>query len=494
MQAIKIHEKDTVAVALEDLQKGQTIMVEENKILIKQQISKGHKFALTDQTAGQKVIKYGNSIGRASCNIQTGEWVHSHNLKTDLGVQDTYCYEPSFLENKIKCRKTTFQGYLRKDGQAGIRNEIWIIPTVGCVNGIGRELARSAENMAKGKVDGIYCFEHPYGCSQLGYDLEQTKKILIGFCQNPNAGGILVLGLGCETLNLKKLKKDLDKIDNKIICTLNCQETEDEREEGLKLLESMINRLQNSKREELPLSMLKIGVKCGGSDGFSGITANPLVGSVSEILISQGASVLMTEVPEMFGAEKELMSRCKNTFIFKKLEIMIREFKDYYIQHQLPIYENPSPGNKEGGITTLEEKSLGCIQKGGMNIVEDIWEYGQQVTKSGLNLISGPGNDLVSVTALVAAGAQMILFTTGRGTPLGSGVPTIKVATNNDLFEKKKNWMDFNAGQLLNGIKQDMLKENLMELLVQVASGKRKTQNEKNQSREFAIFKRGVTL
>lgn len=495
MQAIIIHEKDNVAVALDNLKPGQTMKAGSRSVYIKEYIPKGHKVALSQIPKGREIIKYGCPIGEAAEGIEAGQWVHSHNLKTGLSRISSYDYQPETrVLPLVQEEEEHFWGYLRGDGQVGIRNEIWIIPTVGCVNGIGRKLAQAADREAKGRIDGIHCFEHPYGCSQLGEDQENTKSILLGLCKNPNAGGILVLGLGCENLNLNIIKQDLESIQGKPICTLNCQDIDDEQAVGMELLRSMTRTVQKSKRTLQPVSKLRLGVKCGGSDGYSGITANPLVGKISEAFCSKGASVFMTEVPEMFGAEKILFRQCKNRDVVTKLVNLINEFKQYYLQHGQPIYENPSPGNKKGGITTLEEKSLGCVQKCGRAIITGIWPYGSQAMGQGLHLIGGPGNDLVSATALAAAGAQLILFTTGRGTPVGAPVPTIKVATNTDLFQRKNKWMDFNAGAMMETGNAELLKEQLTTLIFEVAEGKKKTRNEENEIRELAVFKQGVIL
>ncbi len=457
-----IHPLDTVEVNLQD----------------------GHKYALRDIAKGENIIKYGNPIGHATCDIKKGEHVHTHNVKTNLKAQIEYVYEPEFTEIPPAADTLTFKGYIRKNGDVGIRNEIWIINTVGCVNKIAGKLAA---------LTGAYAFEHPFGCSQLGDDQTTTQLILKGLVNHPNAGGVLVLGLGCENNNIAEFKKVLGEYDEQRVRFLNVQDCTDELAEGVEIIEDLRRYADTFKRTEVPLSRLRVGLKCGGSDGFSGITANPLVGAVSDHLISYGASCILTEVPEMFGAEHLLMKRCPTKELFNKTVCLINDFKDYFTRHGQVIYENPSPGNKAGGITTLEEKSLGCVQKGGRGKVVGVLDYGDTVTKSGLSLLNGPGNDMVAITNLAAAGAHVILFTTGRGTPLGGPVPTVKIATNHSLAECKKAWIDFDASPLLEGVSMDDLSRTFVKRLCDWASGEQ-TRNEQNGYREISIFKDGITL
>lgn len=444
-------------------------------------LSDGHKYALTDIKAGENVIKYGNPIGHATVDIKKGEHVHSHNVKTNLSGNISYTYEPKFYDIPTEKTDRTFLGYVRKDGSVGIRNEVWIVNTVGCVN-------KCAEKIAK--ETGARYFPHPFGCSQLGDDQSITQKILKGMVNHPNAAGVLVLGLGCENNNIDLFKTVLGSYDEERVKFLNTQDVSDDVAEGVKIVKELQKYAQTFKREPVPVSKLKLGLKCGGSDGLSGITANPLVGRLSDKLISMGGSCVLTEVPEMFGAEHLLMQRCENQEIFDKTVKLINDFKDYYTRHNQVIYENPSPGNKKGGITTLEEKSLGCIQKGGLSKVVDVLDYGDVLTKNGLSLLNGPGNDIVAITNLMAAGVHVILFTTGRGTPVGSAVPTVKIATNNNLAVKKSNWIDFDASPTLDG---KPLTDELFDYVIEVANGK-ETKNEINDYREISIFKDGVTL
>ncbi len=444
----------------------------------------GHKYAKHDIKKGENIIKYGNPIGYATEDIKAGEHVHSHNMKTNLSDKFEYEYCPEFTPIKRdKCDKT-FMGYVREDGSVGIRNEIWIINTVGCVNKVAKRVADAT---------GAKTFEHPFGCSQLGGDHKTTQLILKGLVNHPNAGGVLVLGLGCENNNIDEFKKVLGEYNPDRVKFLNCQQAEDEVEEAIKLVNELKDYASRFKREAVNISELKIGLKCGGSDGYSGITANPLVGSLSDKLISCGATCVLTEVPEMFGAEHLLMKRCPTKELFDKTVSLINNFKDYFTRHNQVIYENPSPGNKAGGITTLEEKSLGCVQKGGKGEVVDVLDYGDAVTKNGLSLLNGPGNDIVAITNLTAAGVHMVLFTTGRGTPVGAPVPTVKVATNRSLAEKKANWIDFDASYLLEGVSMESLTDKFLDYIISVASGEQ-TKNEINGYSEISIFKDGIVL
>lgn len=444
----------------------------------------GHKYALRDIKEGENIIKYGFPIGHATENIAKGSHVHSHNVKTNLSGNLEYTYKPNKRDLPQVSTEKTFMGYLRADGNVGIRNDIWIINTVGCVNKISEELAR---------LTGAKHFPHPFGCSQLGDDQSVTQKILSGMVHHPNAGGVLVVGLGCENNNIGEMKKILGDVDPEHVKFLVAQEFDDEIAEGVRLINELKEHAAKAVRTPLPVSKLKVGLKCGGSDGFSGITANPLVGRFSDLLIAMGGTTVLTEVPEMFGAETLLMERAENEAVFDKTVALINDFKDYFTRHNQVIYENPSPGNKAGGITTLEEKSLGCVQKGGSATVVDVLNYGDRLSKSGLNLLNGPGNDIVAITNLMAAGVHMILFTTGRGTPVGSAVPTVKIATNQGLFDKKSRWMDFNAAPALTGTSMDVLAENLLDYCIEVANGE-KTKNELHGYEEISIFKDGVTL
>lgn len=452
----------------------------------------GHKKALCDIPQGTDIVKYGFPIGHATEDIPKGAWVHSHNMATNLAETLTYTYEPQ-LTALAPAEPATFLGYPRSDGQVGIRNEIWIINTVGCVNETAARLAREASALYGDRVDGIYTFRHPYGCSQLGEDHDNTRHILADLVHHPNAAGVLVLSLGCENNTPASFRTLVGPVDPERVRFLTTQEVEDEIAEGLKILDELTLKASLDKRQPFPASRLVIGLKCGGSDGFSGITANPLIGQVSDLLAAQGGTTVLTEVPEMFGAETILMSHCKDAGTFQKTVCLINDFKEYFTSHGQVVYENPSPGNKAGGITTLEEKSLGCTQKGGCGTVQDVLRYGARVQTPGLNLLQGPGNDIVACTALASAGCHLILFSTGRGTPLGGPVPTIKVATNSALAKRKTNWIDYNAGTLLEDPDMEKAGSDFFRYILEVASG-RATCNEKNGYREIAIWKDGVTL
>ncbi len=443
-------------------------------------ITNGHKYAVRDIHKGSDVIKYGEAIGFATQDIKKGEHVHTHNLKTKLSGKLEYTYNPTEPLPKREL-DAYFYGYRRKNGKVGIRNDIWIVNTVGCVNKIAQKLS---------ELTGAKCFTHPYGCSQLGDDHMLTQKILASMVNHPNAGGVLVLGLGCENNNISEFKGTLGSYDESRVKFLNAQDESDEIAKGVSIIEELKANAKADVLEKIHISELIVGLKCGGSDGYSGITANALVGRFCDLLTCAGGSCVLTEVPEMFGAEHLLMNRCKDKETFEKTVSLINNFKEYYIRNNQVVYENPSPGNKAGGITTLEEKSLGCIQKGGKSTVVDVLNYAEPVTKKGLSLLNGVGNDMVAITNLMASGVHMILFTTGRGTPLGSAVPTIKIASNNNLATKKSSWIDFDASVMLDGVDPT---NDLLDLVLEVAGGK-KTKNEINGYEEIAIFKDGVTL
>ena len=489
-QLVKVHGNDNVAVA--------TCAIEPNtfsslfNITVNHAIPSGHKVALSSVKVGEPVIKYGFPIGLATADINAGDHVHSHNVKTALKGGEQYHYAPQFTSALVAPRPLEFMGYRRENGKVGIRNEVWIINTVGCVNRTAERIANECSRRFANECDGFHAFTHPFGCSQLGDDLDDTRTILASLASHPNAGAVLIVGLGCENNQLASLLPQVDKPEARVRY-YNAQEVTDELEEGVSAVYELLKEMAQDKREPINANELVLGMKCGGSDAFSGITANPTVGRVTDLMCNLGGSVILTETPEMFGAEQLLMNRAKNKDVFNSFESLINEFKDYFIAHNQPIYENPSPGNKAGGLTTLEEKSLGAVQKGGTSIIQSILQYGEPKTEKGLSLLQAPGNDAVSSTALAASGAHIVLFTTGRGTPLGFPVPTVKISSNSDIANKKPHWIDFNAGQILEGMSIDKCAEALLQQCIAVASGQQ-TCNEKNGSHEIAIWKRGVTL
>ncbi|MDR0469638.1 MAG: altronate dehydratase family protein [Peptococcaceae bacterium] len=493
MNMVKIHPADNVAVTVQPVSVGQALTIGTGTVAALSEANAGHKLAIADIPEGSPVIKYGYPIGFATTAIKAGEHVHSHNLRTSLDGLRNYAYHAK-LTPPAPQKPGKAMCFRRGDDKVGIRNEIWIIPTTGCVNSIGEIVARKAQSLIRGSVQGVYSFPHPYGCSQLGEDHDNTKKALGGLVRHPNAGGVLVLGLGCENNGVEGMKKLLGNINEDRVKFLVCQECEDEVTAALDMVNALITVSQNDAREPVSVSELIVGLKCGGSDGLSGITANPLVGVFSDRLVAEGGSTILTEVPEMFGAETMLMDRCNNDEVFHKLVSLINGYKAYFTDHGQPVYENPSPGNKIGGITTLEEKSLGCTQKAGSATVADVLPYGEALREKGLNLLQAPGNDLVASTALAVSGAHLILFTTGRGTPFGSPVPTIKIASNTPLYKKKCSWIDFDAGALTAGSSLGELADELYAYVIALASGEAYTKAEQNGIRDIAIFKDGVTL
>ncbi|MGQ8817385.1 UxaA family hydrolase [Serratia sp. NA_13] len=492
---VKIHSLDNVAVALRDLAAGETLALEAQTIRLVQPVTRGHKFALQPIAAGEAITKYGLPIGHALEAIASGEHIHSQNAKTNLSDLDSYQYQPAFSALPPQAADREVQLYRRASGEVGIRNELWIVPTVGCVNGIARQIQQRflKETQDAQGLDGVHLFSHPFGCSQLGQDHENTRTMLQNMVRHPNAGAVLVIGLGCENNQVDVFRSTLGSVDEQRVRFMVCQQQDDEVEAGLEQLHALYQVMRDDRRQSGKLSELKFGLECGGSDGLSGITANPLLGRFSDYLIANGGTTVLTEVPEMFGAERILMGRCRDRETFEKTVSMVNDFKQYFIAHNQPIYENPSPGNKAGGITTLEEKSLGCTQKAGQSQVVDVLKYGERLRQPGLNLLSAPGNDAVATSALAGAGCHMVLFSTGRGTPYGGFVPTVKLATNSELAAKKPHWIDFDAGRLIHGTPMESLLEQFVDLIVAIANGQA-ARNEVNDFRELAIFKSGVTL
>ncbi len=492
---IKINECDNVIIALRDYKKDEVIDLEGEKITLLEDINRGHKIAIKNINKGENVVKYGLPIGYALEDIKVGSWVHTHNTKTNLKDLNTYSYTPKFTDRKLNLKDIKVNVYKRKNGDVGVRNELWIVPTVGCVNGIAQRIKDAfLAEVGELEIDNINVLTHNYGCSQLGEDHINTRIILQNTVKHPNAGGVLVLGLGCENNQVADFKKTLGEYDGERVKFLISQEVDDEIEAGKEILLDLYNKMKNDKREKVSISEINFGLECGGSDGLSGITANPMLGYFSDYIIALGGTTVLTEVPEMFGAETLLMERCKDEETFEKCVHMINNFKEYFIKNGQEIYENPSPGNKKGGITTLEDKSLGCTQKSGTSKVIDVLKYGEVLKEKGLNLLSAPGNDLVATTALAAAKCHLVLFTTGRGNPYGGYVPTVKISTNTQLYEKKRKWIDFNAGRIVTeNMSFEEITKEFIDYIVSVINGE-KTNNEKNRFQEIAIFKSGVTL
>lgn len=496
MEFLRINTADNVAVAIHDVEAGGRFDIDGVEIVVQGHVPAGHKVALQDMEAGADVVKYGFPIGHLLNPVKKGEVVDHTNIKTNLEGLLDYAYEPDLTEIPAAPAPAFFKGYRRKDGSAGVRNELWIIPTVGCVNGVAQSIQKLFEKELSEypSVEKVIAFPHNYGCSQLGDDHENTRRILADMVHHPNAAGVLVVALGCENNQLSAFRELVGEVDETRVRFMESQKVEgDEVAYGLDLLRGIAEAAREDRREDIPVSELKVGLKCGGSDGFSGITANPLLGRFSDWIVSQGGTTVLTEVPEMFGAETILMSRCQDEATFCKTVRLINDFKAYFMKNDQPVYENPSPGNKAGGISTLEEKSLGCTQKSGTSIVRDVLLYGDRLKTKGLNLLSAPGNDLVASTALAAAGCQIVLFTTGRGTPFGTFVPTAKISTNSALAANKPLWIDFNAGVIVDGTPAEEVDKAFMDFVIGVASGAQ-VNNEKSGYSEIAIFKSGVTL
>ena len=493
---LKINANDNVAVVLADvLTAGDVVEVDGQRVVVQQEVARGHKVALVDMGAGQQVVKYGYPIGHLTQAVKAGEWIHTHNLKSDLCDNLKYTYTPKSYDVEFqRDDNMRVMGYLRASGEMGIRNELWIVPTVGCVNGQAQAIAeRLRRECDCSHLDDVRVYTHNYGCSQLGDDHANTQRALAALIKHPNAGGVLVLGLGCENNQIASLKEVMGEWDEDRVRFLVAQEVEDEVDMGVQLCRELVEKMRMDRREPLPLSYLRIGLKCGGSDGLSGITANPLVGRFSDWLIAQGGTTILTEVPEMFGAETILMNRAASEDVFEDTVRLINSFKEYFREYGQPIYENPSPGNKQGGITTLEEKSLGCVQKGGVQMVVGVLDYCEKVERQGLNLLRAPGNDLVATSALALSGCQLVLFTTGRGTPFGAFVPTMKISTNTPLAKFKSSWIDFDAGALVEQTAADEVLNGLIDKVIAISNGER-VRHEEVGAKELAIFKSGVTL
>ena len=495
---VHISPADNVIVALRPIAAGEVLEVPDGigAVTAAEDIPQGHKMSVRTLAEGADVIKYGLPIGHVTSDVEAGRWLHTHNVKTNLSGEVAYTYNPPAggPAELAAQQAETFMGFRRADGRAATRNEIWVIPTVGCVNEVARALVEHTADLVRGSVDGVRYFPHPFGCSQTGADHAQTRKLLVALSRHPNAAGVLFLSLGCENCTHQQVLDELGEYDHERVRFLTCQDVVDEQEAGRAIIDELIGLACESEREPISASELVVGMKCGGSDGLSGITANPTIGRVSDLAVSRGATTVLTEVPEMFGAESFLLDRCETSEVFEAAAGMLNGFKDYFLSHGEVVYENPSPGNKDGGITTLEDKSCGCVQKGGSAPIVDVLPYGDSVRRHGLSLLCAPGNDMVSTTALTAAGCHVILFSTGRGTPFGAPAPTLKVFTNTQLCERKPGWMDFNAGVVADGTRTlDEAAADLWQLVLACASGK-ETSSERRGCREISIWKDGVTL
>jgi len=495
LEAVRLNADDSVAVALTDLPVGQVVQVAGEAVELSSDIPAYHKFALREHASGDPIIRFGNVIATATQSIKLGEHVHTHNAGTTLSGTKAYAFQAREPQDALAEQKPdqTFLGYRRTDGRVGTRNEIWIIPTVGCVARVCEQIARQARQFIHGNIDAVEAFPHVLGCSQLGDDLGATRDILADLVAHPNAGGVLLVGLGCENNQASLLLASAGDFSPDRVKSLIAQSSSDEIEEGVLAVRSLIETAALDVRTPCPMSDLVVGLKCGGSDALSGVTANPLLGELTDRVTAAGGFAMLTEIPEIFGAEHLLMERAASPEVFEQIATLVNDFKSHFLNHGQKVHENPSPGNKAGGITTLEEKSLGAVQKAGSATVTDVIRYGQRLRKSGLTLLEAPGNDAVSSTALAAAGATVILFTTGRGTPLGFPVPTIKIASNSALAERKPGWIDFDAGRKLDPEQTDGLSDRFLDYVLDVASGE-KTANERNGEKSIAIWKRGVTL
>ncbi len=490
---LQVHVADSVAVCLRDVVADERLALGEQVIEIAADTARGHKIALRPHRRGEVVVKYGHTIGHATADISAGAHVHTHNLTSDLAQHDHYTYSEPAAPVPAAAVRREFMGYRRADGQVGIRNEVWILCTVGCVAETVRRIAEAAQRRFAGRTDGIYAFGHPFGCSQLGDDLNSTRQLLAALAQHPNAGAVLVVGLGCENNQLAALIAALGTRAIERLAYFNAQAVSDEIEAGVAALASLVDKIATDERSRCDLGDLVIGLKCGGSDAFSGLTANPLVGRICDAVTGSGGTAILSEIPELFGAERVLLERCQDRSTFADLVQLVNDFKNYFTEHHLAVFENPSPGNRQGGITTLEEKSLGAVQKGGGARVTQIERYGGRASRKGLVILESPGNDAVSTTALIAAGAVIVLFTTGRGTPLGFPAPTLKISSNTDLAQRKPRWVDFDAGSLIDGADREALTSQLLDLMMAVASGE-PCRHEQAGAREIALWKRGVTL
>nr|WP_166179863.1 altronate dehydratase family protein [Altererythrobacter segetis] len=489
---LRCHPADSVAVALADIAVGATVSLDDQEIVVREAVAAGHKLALRHHARGEAVIKYGEAIGRATADIDPGTHVHSHNLATALEGEVEYRERLSEPDGRSSAPLGQWRGYRRPDGRWATRNEIWVLPTVGCVAPLAEDVAREAAARHRGVVDGVHGFAHPHGCSQLGDDLAGTRRLLAGLCDNPNAGGVLLIGLGCESNQLDALLAEVPERSRGKIRTLRAQEMPDERQAALDLIDELVAGCAGAHRETAEAAELVVGLKCGGSDALSGVTANPLLGRFSDRLAASGGSVVLTEIPEIFGAENALLARSVSADVHRDAGDLLNRFKRYFLEQGQPVSENPSPGNIAGGITTLEEKSLGAVQKAGKSALAGVLDYGEQASIPGLSLLEAPGNDAVSSTALAAAGATMIVFTTGRGTPLGFPVPTVKVASNTILATLKSHWIDFDAGRLLSEPEPGVV-EDFCRTMLGIAGGVA-TASERGGHRVIAIWKRGVTL
>ena len=494
MNTIQIDPRDNVIVALSPIPADTAVDVPGlGTVTATELIPQGHKMAVRPIKAGEDVIKYGLPIGHVTVDVEPGQWLHTHNVKTNLSGEVEYSYHPTHPQLE-PVEPEIFMGFRRADGRAATRNELWIIPTVGCVNEVARAMVENAQDLVDGSLGGVCYFTHPFGCSQTGADHAQTRRLLVALSRHPNAAGVLFLSLGCENCTHQQVLDELGDFDPERVRFLTCQEVADEQVEGHKILAELAERAKLAKREPIPASELVVGLKCGGSDGLSGITANPTIGRVSDMVVARGGTSVLTEVPEMFGAESILLDRCESEQVFDAAADMLNGFKDYFLSHGEVVYDNPSPGNKDGGITTLEDKSCGCVQKGGSAPIVDVLPYAGRVAKHGLNMLCAPGNDMVSTTALTAAGCHVILFSTGRGTPFGAPAPTLKVFTNQLLSDHKANWMDFNAGVVATGERSlDEAAQDLWKVVLECAGGKL-TSAERRGCHEISIWKDGVCL
>lgn len=485
---IQLHANDNVVVARTPIPCGTTLTIDHRTFVATQDIPPGHKVAVAEIASSSPVVKYGQIIGYASASIASGDWVHVHNLVAKRS-EFNYDFSTELCPAPTPDRIRTFQGYKRTDGQFGTRNYVALISTVNCsattARYVAAELAKT-DLTPFPNVDGIVPLVHKGGCAMSfgGEDHLQLNRTLAGFATHPNIAACLILGLGCETAQASHLQREhgliqlgshssLGNVDRPMI--VNIQEVGGVRktvDHVVGILRDLLPAANDVRREPLPVSRLKVALECGGSDGNSGITANPALGVASDLLVAQGGTVILSETPEIYGAEQMLTKRAVNRSVGEKLLERIRWWEDYAQRHNASIDNNPSVGNKLGGLTTIFEKSLGAIAKAGTTPLQAVYRYAEPINEPGFVIMDSPGFDPASVTGKVASGAQIVVFTTGRGSCFGcKPSPTIKVATNTPMFNRMRDDMDIDAGRILDGTSVQAVGEEIFERIIATASG-----------------------
>ncbi|MDE3177307.1 MAG: altronate dehydratase [Pseudomonadota bacterium] len=501
-RSLRLNAQDNVLIAVEEFKPGSAPM----GVSATERVPRGHKMAAVRIAKDEPIRKFGQIIGFAGRDIAPGEWVHEHNcVLHDFQRDYRFGQDARPVDILPVEAQATFEGYRRANGKTGARNYLGILTSVNCSATVARLIAREAEKRGMlddyPNIDGIIPLVHGTGCGMAakGEGFEALKRTQWGYAGNPNMGGVIMVGLGCEVFQIGRMKEEYGIVENELFHSMTIQATGGTRktvEAGLERIKEMLPILARAKRETRPASELMLALQCGGSDGYSGITANPALGAAADILVKHGGTAILSETPEIYGAEHLLTARAASREIGDKLVDLIHWWEDYTARNGGEMNNNPSPGNKAGGLTTILEKSLGAAAKGGTTPLNGVYRYAEPVTAKGFVYMDTPGYDPVAATGQVAGGANVLAFTTGRGSAYGcKPTPSIKLATNNETYRRMTEDMDINCGDVLDGVSIEAKGQEIFDRVLRVASGERSKSEELGYGEaEFAPWQIGATM